>query len=215
MTAALGRIALPGAATTFVALVSGSTVVLVTSASPKLAAAAIGGGALFACLIAKPWASLPLIVLGGAAADRAVATAAPGVTGVVALRALLFALACTAIAIRRLRAEDWGPRVRTPADGPAIVLVCSLATLALWGLALDNSPHQVLVGTYHLMVLPLYFFLATFTLNTPERFWAAARLFLLGAAVYAAVVHLAASGRQGGLFSTFGLVGLLALAGAR
>jgi O-Antigen ligase len=215
MTAVPVRVVLPGALAGAVPLAGGAAVALATFSSPKLALAAIGAIALLIFLVASPWASLPVILLGGAAADRAVATTTPGVTGVVALRGVLVAIACAAIASRRFRADDWGPRVRTPADGPAIVLTCLLAALALWGLAVDNSPHQVLVGANHLMVLPVYFFLATFTLNTPERFWAAARLFLVGAVVYAIVVHIGTAPRQGGLFSSLVVVGLLAVAGSR
>jgi hypothetical protein len=215
MTAALSRVALPGALVGCVPLVGGATVALAAFSSPRLALAAIGGVALLVFLVTKPWASLPIILLGGAAADRAVATASPGVTGVVALRGVLVAIACAAVAARRVRADDLGPRVRTPADGPVIVLTCLLVVLALWGLAAGNSPHQVLVGTYYLMVLPLYFFLATFTLNTRESFWAAARLFLVGAVVFAVVVHIGTNGRHGGLFSSLGVVGLLAVAGSR
>lgn len=215
MTPAVSRIGRPAAVAGLVPLLSAATVGLAALSSPGLALATIGAGALLVLLVAKPWAALPVILLGGAVADRAVATASSGVTGVVAVRAVLIGIACAAIAVRRLRAEDWGPRVRTPADVPAIVLVCLVATLSVWGLAAGHAPHQVVVATYHLLVLPLYFFLATFTLNTPERLWETAKAFLVGSVVFAIAVHIGTTPRQGGLFSSFAIVGLLALAGSR
>jgi hypothetical protein len=184
-------------------------VIVATRSSPQLAFAGVAALMLLLLAVAKPWLSVPLIVVGGAIGDRVLGLG--GVTGVIALRGGLIAIACVALAARRLQAEDWGARVRTGADRWAVALAAAVVVSAAWGVASGNQPHQVVVAAYELLVVPVYFFLATLTLNTPERLWAAARVFCAGAVVMAAISF--GGSRHGGLLSSIAALGTIALAG--
>ena len=210
MRLALDR-ALGTATLAVAALASGGlTAALVALTSPWAALAGMVGLVLLAALVWAPWASLPLVLVGGALGDKALDL--KDVTQVTSLRMALIGLAVVALGARRLRGADWGPRVTTAVDGPAVVFASYVAVLAVLGLASGNDSHQVLVAAYQLLALPVYFFLATLTLNARARLWSAARLFCAGAAVLV-VVGFAEGGRQGSLLSVLALLGLLALGG--
>jgi hypothetical protein len=187
----------------------GAVAIVATRSSPELAVACVAALMLVLVVVAKPWLSVPLIVVGGAIGDRVLGLG--GVTGVIALRGGLIAVACVGLAARRLQAEDWGQRMRTGADRWAVALAAAVVVSAAWGLAAGHQPHQVVVAAYELLIVPVYFFLATLTLNAPDRLWAAGRVFCAGTVVTAAM-SFGGSG-HGGLLSSIAALGTIALAG--
>lgn len=194
----LGLLALAGGAT---------TVLLSVTHGPQVALGAVAVAGLLGLFVVAPWTCLPVVLLGGALGQTALGTET--VAEVSTVRLVLLLAGCAALVLRRLGREGFGDRVRTPADLAAAAFAAYVIAAAAFGLARGNDTHEVLVSLFQLAELPLYFFLATFTLNSRERLRRAALLFCAGALLLAGAAYLQ-SGRQGGILSTFGLVIVLA-----
>ncbi|WP_338894354.1 O-antigen ligase family protein [Streptomyces sp. TG1A-60] len=161
-------------------------------------------------LVLWPWAVLPVGIVGGVAATKALGTS--DVTFITVLHIGVLAIGCLALLVRRAAsAADDRPRRTAVDQAMALLAVIALAG-ALFGLARGHALHQVLIATYHLGVIPAYFFVTTHTLTNARRMRAAAVLYVTGAAALAAV-ELTMPGRHGGLLSVLALVPLLVVAG--
>lgn len=165
------------------------------------------------CLVAFilwPWAVLPVGVVGGVAATKVLGNS--DVAFVTALHVGVLAIGCLALLVRRAAsAADDEPRRTSVDQAMALLAVIALAG-ALFGLARGHALHQVLIATYHMGVIPAYFFVTTHTLTNERRMQAAAVLYVTGAAALAAM-ELTMPGRHGGLLSVLALVPLLVVVG--
>ncbi|MEB3369995.1 O-antigen ligase family protein [Saccharopolyspora mangrovi] len=165
-------------------------------------------GALVCCIafVFWPWAVLPVGIVGGVIATKV--TGETDVATIVLVHTGILVAGCLALLARHLTssAED-GPR-RTIADGPMALLGAVVAVAALYGLARGNAAQSVLIATYHIGIIPAYFFAATHTLTNPHRLKAAGVLYIAAAGALAAV-ELTMPGRHGGLLSVLAIPMLL------
>jgi hypothetical protein len=170
---------------------------------------AVLSAAALLCLVAFilwPWAALPVGIVGGIAATKALGSS--DVTFITAVHVGVLAVGCLALLMRRAAASaDDEPR-RTRADGAMALLALIVLAGALFGLARGYPLHRVLIAGYEIGVIPAYFFLTAHTLTTPHRIKAAALLYVAGAGALAAT-ELTTPGRHGGLPSVLALPPLL------
>jgi hypothetical protein len=180
----------------------------------QLGLAIVSGLLCFFCFLALPWLALPTAMIGGGIATAVTGTqVAAGQTWMVAATHIGVVAAGTAAltARRLLGAPRRGRPVRTPADKPMLLLVIVGLIGALYGLAQDHHPADVLVGSYQVGIIPAYFFLATHTLTTSARRTAAAIVTVAGTLALAALAMVGPD-RDGGLLSALALVGLAVVA---
>lgn len=173
-----------------------------------LGLALAGGFLCWLTFTALPWLVLPVGVLGGAVVAWQVADG--DTATLVTVHVCIVAAAVLALLTRRI-GRPGERRTRTPADLPMLLVGVVALLGAGYGLTLGQPAYDVLVGSYHLAVVPAYFFLATATLTSPRRRQAGAVAYVSGAAVLAAL-GLATPGQHGGLLSALALVPLLAYA---
>lgn len=157
-----------------------------------------------------PWAVLPGGIIGGVAATKLLGEG--HVTFVVAVHAGVLACGCLALMARKVVSPGCDKPVRTAADGPMLGFAVFVVLAAGYGLAWGNAPHEVLIAGYEFAVIPVYFFFATHTLTSPQRFKAAGILYVVGAAALAAS-ELTMPGRHGGLLSVLAIPPLLVVVG--
>jgi hypothetical protein len=189
------------------AAAGGLAALALAAPSPHMAAA-LGCLTILGGLTVWPWAALPVAVIGGSAASTALAV--EGVSSVVAVHMSLLALGFLGLGLRRAVDPSWR-RVPTPADVPMLVLAAGVALGAAYGFGVGNAPHDVVVASYQIGVIPLYFLLATLTLSSRQRLHAAGALFVAGAAILA-LTEIATPGRHGGLLSALALFPTVAAA---
>jgi O-antigen ligase len=206
MNVALARhpaiLALPAAAGALAALLLGSL-------PPHVAVVALAAPLLVSALVAWPWASLPLTILGGTLASQLLGLEEVG--AIVTAHVALAAVGVLGVLLRRGLDPSWGRRIATSADRPMFALAALVVVGAAYGLAAGNPDDRVVVAAYQLGVVPAYFFLATLTLSSPRRLQAACVLFAV-VAVGMAIAGLAQEGRHGGLFSALALAPALVAA---
>jgi hypothetical protein len=176
---------------------------------PLVAIVALGAPLLVTALVAWPWASLPLTILGGTLASQVLGL--ERVDAIVAAHVALAALGLVGVLLRRALDPSSGRRIATPADRPMLALAVLVVLGAAYGLAAGNPDDRVVVAAYQLGVVPAYFFLTTLTLSSPQRLRAACILFAV-VAVGMAVAGFAQEGRHGGLFSALALAPALVAA---
>ena len=193
-------------------LAAGAVAALVLAERPDGAAPLIATAfvALVAALVVWPWAALPAAIAGGAIVVELLEL--ERVTDSVVVHGIFLGAALPAVLIRATLAGGHSGRVRTVADKPMLAFATAVALAGLFGLARGNAPYEVAVAGYQLAVVPLYFFLATFTLTTPARLRRAWLLFAVAASA-TAIVDFATPGRHGGLLSLLALPAALVAAG--
>ncbi|MGH3487238.1 MAG: hypothetical protein ACRDP8_04885 [Actinopolymorphaceae bacterium] len=173
-----------------------------------LGLALVSGLVCFFCFLALPWLVLPAAMVGGGFAAAVAGTeVAAGQTWMVAAThiGVLAAGAAALTARRLLGAPHRGRPVRTPADKPMLLFAIVGLIGALYGLAMDHQPADVLVASYQIGIIPAYFFLATHTLTTPSRRTAAVVATVAGTLALAAIA-LVGPDRDGGMLSALVLV---------
>ncbi|MFB9235614.1 O-antigen ligase family protein [Plantactinospora siamensis] len=122
------------------------------------------------------------------------------IRAVMGVHALVLVAGAAGLITRRLLFRHPEARCRTVADVPMAVAALVIVTGAGYGLLLGNAPFGVMLAGYHFAVIPAYYFLATYTLNTPARLRSAAVLFVSASALLI-VTSLAAPGRHGGVWA--------------
>jgi len=187
---------------------AGGLVALAAAAPTPHLASALSCLVVVVGLAIWPWAALPVAVIGGFLVSSALGR--DEVDSVVAVHAALLALGFLAVGLRRAADPTWR-RVDTVADGPMIALACAVVLGAAYALVIGNDAYDVMVATYHVGVIPAYFFLGTLTLSSPRRLRAAGVVFVTGATAIA-LAEVATPGRHGGLFSALALIPALAAA---
>ncbi|GDY33550.1 O-antigen ligase family protein [Gandjariella thermophila] len=195
-----------------VAAVLGAAGALALHLAPeRLTGLTAGALVCFVAFVFWPWAVLPVGIVGGVAATKAVPTAPLAnsqVAFVVVVHAAVLAAGCLALLARHLAFCAGDQPRRTPADRSMALLAALVAAGALYGLARGHAPHRVLVATYEIAIIPAYYFLATHTLTTARRLRAASILYATAAAVLAAT-EMTVPGRHGGLLSALAIPPLL------
>ncbi|WP_428963025.1 O-antigen ligase family protein [Micromonospora fluostatini] len=177
---------------------------------PGLAAPAGAGALLFLVVfLLWPWTVLPVGILGGAVAGGLVSGG--DVRTYVAAHLLLLTAGVVALALRRWLGLDVEGR-RTLADTGMLAVVGLTVVAAGYGLAVGNLPTEVVVAGYQIVILPMYFFLATHTLTTRRRLVAAGLLYLVVTAVLTGL-SMTAPGRHGGLLTLLAVPPLIWVAG--
>ncbi|UCC68551.1 MAG: hypothetical protein JSV79_01035, partial [Armatimonadota bacterium] len=129
------------------------------------------GAALAAGLSVVIWPelTLPVIVIGAGLLD--LQFGGERVRHLVFVKLALFACAGIGLACSSLSQRRRFVRVRTPADLPALLLVCYTAASAAYSYAVAGRDlDSVAVTGYHLAQLALYHFAVTTTLCRPEAF---------------------------------------------
>lgn len=153
-----------------------------------------------------PWAVLPVGIVGGVVVTKLLGDT--DVTFITTVHVGILTVGCLALLTRRAAASTHDEPQRTRADAAMALLAVIVLAGALFGLARGHSLHRVMIATYHIGVIPAYYFLATHTLTTAPRLKAAAVLYAAGSGVLAAV-ELTMPGRHGGLLSVLALLPLL------
>jgi hypothetical protein len=155
-----------------------------------------------------PWAVLPVGILGG--------TIAAGLIGDGEMRTLILmhglplAAGTAALLTRRV---VLGERFRRIHPGLAMALLFAATVIAAtYGLAAGNIRSNVVVAAYQIAVIPVYFFLAAYTLNTRRRLGNAAVLYVAAISLMTAT-EIGSPGRHGGLLTLLALPPLVVLAG--
>ncbi|MFC6018114.1 hypothetical protein ACFP2T_18130 [Plantactinospora solaniradicis] len=170
-----------------------------------LAIAMIGCCVVF---IGWPWTVLPTAIVGVLGVTAVLGD--NSVRSVLGLHGFLLAAGCVSLVIRRLVLAGAEKRSRTVADLPMVMVVVLIAAAAGYGLLLGNAPLQVLIAGYHFAVIPVYYFLATHTLTSPDRIRSAGVLFVTLSAVLT-VASMAVPGRHGGAWALIAAFPLLVL----
>ncbi|ASW54804.1 O-antigen ligase [Plantactinospora sp. KBS50] len=187
----------------------GVAVSLTMTLPGSLAPAATGALVLLGIFLLWPWTVLPVGIVGGATVGALVSGG--DVRSYVAIHLALLAVGGTAVLVRR-GLNLGGRRRRTPADR-AMLVVAGLSVVAAGaGLAIGNPPADVVVAAYQIAVIPIYFLLATYTLDTPRRLVAAGLLYVGMLAVLVAA-SMTAPGRHGGLLTLLAAPPLIWAAG--
>lgn len=170
-----------------------------------------GAGALVALFVFLlwPWMVLPVGILGGAAIGGV--TSGGDVRTYVGAHLLLLAAGVVALLVRRWLRMDLKARP-TPADLGMMTVVGLTGIAAGYGLAIGNLPSEVMVAGYQITVVPLYFFLATYSLTTTRRLAAAGVAYVVAAAGLTAAA-MTMPGRHGGLLTLLAIPPLVWLAG--
>ncbi len=164
---------------------------------------AISLSAPLICLI-WPELALPVIIIGAELLDREF--------GGGRVRHLVFMkLALLIFAAVGVLLKTWGqggrmPRVKTPADFPAVLLAGYTALSAAYAyLVVGRDLDLVAVAGYHLSQLALYHFLVTTTLGREQAFRRAG-LIVAGRALLMVVPSILGGGRHGGTGTTWLIV---------
>ncbi len=158
-----------------------------------------------------PWAVLPVGIVGGVIATKV--TGETDVATVVFVHTGILVAGLLALLVRHIAPNTEDKPRRTIADGPMALLAAVVAVSALYGLSRGNAPEQVLIATYHIGIIPAYFFVATHTLTNPHRLKSAGVLYITAAGALAAA-ELTMPGRHGGLLSVIAIP-LLLIAASR
>jgi hypothetical protein len=161
------------------------------------------------CFCVWPWAVLPVGVIGGTVA--AVLLGETSVRSLVALHLLPLVAGTAALGVRRLVLGRVGNGPAVATLGMTLLLVAT-AVGATYGLAAGNAWKYVLVATYEVAVIPVYYLLAVHTLDTRERLRNAGILYI-AVITLLTVVELGTPGRHGGLLTLIAVPPLIVLAG--
>ncbi|WP_326554729.1 O-antigen ligase family protein [Micromonospora sp. NBC_01813] len=167
--------------------------------------------AAVACCVAFtawPWSVLPTAIIG--VLGVLILLGDNSIPVVLGLHGFLLAAGCAGLSLRRLFLPERRSRATAVADGPMAVLAGLIVVAACYGFLLGNDPAQILIAGYHFAVIPVYYFLATCTLTTPQWRHRAAVLFVVGAAGFT-VLEMAAPGRHGGSWALLAAVPLVVL----
>ncbi|MFD0967969.1 hypothetical protein ACFQ3X_04840 [Plantactinospora endophytica] len=197
--------------TVAIAAVAGTTVAVSAAVLPgQLGIAAAGTVLCGLGFVVWPWAVLPMGIIGGSIASGLLGVA--DVQTFVLLHTLPLVAGCAALVVRRMLLP--AVAVGRPSTSTVAMAGLSVATAvaAVYGLALGNQPWNVLVAAYQVAVIPAYYFLATYTLDTPRRLRAGAVCYLSVVGVLTAI-EIATPGRHGGLLSALAVPPLMVLAG--
>ena len=160
------------------------------------------------CFCLWPWAVIPVGLIGGAVASALLGH--DDVRSIVLSHTALLLAGCAALVTRRLvGAEDKRPG---PPDHAMLAVLVVTALGAVYGLAVGNAASQVLVATYLVAVIPVYFLIAMYTLATPAWRSRAGLLYVIAIGMITAL-EFGAPGRHGSLLSLIPIPPLVVLAG--
>ncbi|MGW4465169.1 O-antigen ligase family protein [Micromonospora sp. NPDC004704] len=155
-----------------------------------------------------PWMVLPTAIVGVLGTTAVLGDSS--VRSILGLHGFLLAAGAVSLVIRRLVLVKEERRVRTVIDLPMLLVVVLLGAAAAYGLILGSPPAKVMISGYHFAVIPIYYFMATYTLTTPSRVRSAGSLFVVLSAALT-IVTLASPGRHGGAWSLIAALPLLVL----
>lgn len=199
-------------ATVILSALAAAAVTVAISGSAPFGAMALGFAACVTAFAIWPWAVLPTGILLGTSATvwagrtdvRSIAVVhlvpiVAGWAGLVVRRAFT----TDAVESRERRSIVLSPPSIGMAGAGALVMVA-----ALYGLALGNHIDDVLAATYHLGVIPLYYFTAIATLASREWRQRAALAYVVVVTVLTAI-SMTSPGRHGGLLSSLAIPLLL------
>jgi len=151
-----------------------------------------------------PELAVPAIIIGAALLDFQFG--GERVRHLVFVKLALFACAGLGVALASIRRHSRFVRVRTPADAPALCLVCYTAASAAYGyLVAGHELDSVAVSGYHLSQLALYHFLVTTTLCRAGSFRRAGMIVITWSLIWI-VPSLLTPGRGGGTATTWLIV---------
>jgi O-antigen ligase len=161
------------------------------------------------CFCEWPWAVLPAGIVGGALGGGLVGHG--DIRSTVLMHVLPLVAGVAALLTRRLLGYD--ADVTPPRYGLGMAVLLAITVVgAAYGLAMGNAPTQVLVAAYEIAVIPVYYFLAAFTLTSRRSLRNAAIAYVVPVSALTAI-EFAAPGRHGGLLSLLAVPGLVVLAG--
>jgi hypothetical protein len=187
----------------------GAVVTVVTVLPGPIGLAAAVGVLSWGVFLLWPWTVLPVGIIGGAVVGAVLSGG--DVRGYIAVKVLLLAAGGAALAVRHWLRVEKRPR-RTVADVGMLSLIGVTVVAATYGLAVGNQPEEVLVAAYQVATIPVYFFVATYTLTSGRRILAAGILYVALAAVFTAI-SVSAPGRHGGLITLMAIPALIWVAG--
>jgi hypothetical protein len=161
------------------------------------------------CFCVWPWAVLPVGIIGGTIA--AVLLEETSIRSLVAMHVLPLAAGAVALGVRRFVLGRGENEMAVRSLGMTLLLIVT-AVGATYGLAAGNTSKYVLVATYQVAVIPVYYLLAVQTLNTHRRLRNAGILYI-GVITPLTVIELGTPGRHGGLLTLIAVPPLIVLAG--
>lgn len=164
------------------------------------------GASLAAVLVVMVWPELALPVLVTSAGLLDAQLGGERVRHLVLVKLALLGAAGLAMLFSTLHRPGRFTRVRTPADLPALLLVCYTAASAAYGrLARGYDLDLVAVAGYHLSQLALYHFVITTSLGRPQAFRRAGAIIVVWSLLWI-LPSLALPGRGGGTSTTWLIV---------
>lgn len=180
------------------AAIAATAGVWLVAASGRSGIAVVASALLLACLVQWPWMTLPATIVGGLVVGT---LATPGdVESMVAVHLVFLAIGGLAMTVRWLYLPGSARRQRTPVDLPMIVYALVVAASAVYGMIIGNDPYNVAIATYQLGVIPVYYFIATWTLNSRSNLNRAAIAFVIAVGLLT-LISITAVNRHGGLLS--------------
>lgn len=199
--------------TVLVTAISGALAVAVTLLPHRfpgsIGIVAVGAILSWAIFTLCPWAVLPVGDIGGTIASGLLGDTS--VRTMVILHTLPLVTGFAALATRRLIVGRETVERPPPSLGMLLLLIATIVA-AGYGLAAGNRTSYVAVAAYQVAVIPVYYQVAMFTLDTARRRRNAAILFV-GTLVPLTVMELFQPGRHGGLLSLLVVPPLVMLAG--
>ena len=171
----------------------------------------IGFAACLVLFLYWPWAVLPVTIL--ATPSAAVIAGYTNVRSIVIAHLLPLTAAVIAVFARWLsgRERDWP----SPSLYGSFLFVAGATTAAgaLFGLVRDNDPKNIVIASYQILVIPLYFMITMLTLSTHDRRRRATILYVVLITAISAPALLVPGRHGSGLFSLLPLPLLLVAAG--
>ncbi|WP_157180838.1 O-antigen ligase family protein [Actinopolymorpha alba] len=181
---------------------------MLTLAPNDLGMALVGALVCLTIFVIWPWLALPVGIVGGEIASSFLF--GRDLRVIIGIHGGILLAGSLAMLIRQLFAPGSEGRIKTRVD-LGMLLIGLVALLgAGYGIARGNAPYLTLVAGYAVAVIPAYFFVATYSLNTPARLKRAAIAYVVGGTVLAGA-SLTTPGQHGGLISALAVVPLLAI----
>jgi len=202
----------PAVLTVLLAAVGAAAISLALSdAAAPITLGTTGFAACLVLFLYWPWAVLPVTIL--ATPSAAVIAGYTNVRSIVIAHLLPLSAAVVAVFVRWLtgREREW-PSVHLA--WPFMFVTCATtAAGALFGLVRGNDPKDIVVASYQIAVIPLYFMVTMLTLSTHERRRRATILYVVLITAISAPALLIPGRHGSGLFSLLPLPLLLVATG--